>query len=123
MQFVNVIVIVVLTLKRFTAIFAKMSRYCKCVPAPVSQSPSNRDGMVPSPGLSTVASVLAFYVVLGADRILNITSDLIRFHCIVARYDTELAYVLIMTIDIHSIAFMEHADHYFFWTMSQRRLN
>ena len=35
--------------------------------------------MVPSPGVSTVASVLAFYVVLGADRSLNVTSDLIGF--------------------------------------------
>ena len=68
-------------------------------------SPGKRDGMVPSPGVSTVASALSFYVVLGADRILKVMSDLIGFYCIVARSDPEIVYVLIMKIDIDSIAF------------------
>ena len=68
----------------------------------------------PSPGVSTVASVLPFGVVLGGDRILNVTSDLIGDHCIVARSDSEIVYVLIETLDIDSIGFTEHVDHYFF---------
>ena len=46
-NFVSVIVIVVLTPNRFTAIFAKTSHYCKCVPAPASHHPAT--GMVWSP--------------------------------------------------------------------------
>ena len=76
-----------------------------------SSSPSKWDGMVSPPGVSTVASVLSFDVVLGADRILNVTSDLIGDHCIAERSDSEMVYVHIKTLDIDLTGFTEHVDH------------
>ena len=70
-----------------------------------------------------MASVLSSDVVLGADRILNVTSDLIGYHCIGERSDAEIVYVLIQTLDIDSTGFKEHVDHLFILVMSQRRLN